>query len=290
MSPLGASTLHLIRGYRPPGQRVAAPGQAGDISFSHYIRGTSNSTAMATRGAARLYEVIQGLRQEEGNRELAEVETSLLLKTLLVHGASWLTVQEKLSVLLPESNKQLMTRFLGYGPVDLERVLTSTDQRVTLLGGGRLTDNEADLYEFPLPDSLSSVSGLRRLTVTLSWFTPINTRHQLYRKAALWVSPHGVAKDDGRFKDKLGVERKQVDNKATMRGTVQHEVFEGRKATPFANNDKVELQVNCRANTGALEESVPYAIAVTLEVAPDSPIQVYQEVLAKIRAPVRVAP
>ena len=46
----------------------------------------------------------------------------------------------------------------------------------------------AMLYRIPLPDNLDGVATLRTITITLAWFSPVNTRHQGYRMAALDIA------------------------------------------------------------------------------------------------------
>jgi hypothetical protein len=46
--------------------------------------------------------------------------------------------------------------------------------------------------------------------------------------------------------------------------------------------------VNCRADAGALEEAVPYALAITLEVAESMSVDIYNEVRARVQAQVRI--
>ena len=89
----------------------------------------------------------------------------------------------------------------------------------------------------------------------------------------------------------LKVKRQQAEWRAVKRSTVQHEVLEGDHASAFVDNDSLVIQVNCTADAGVLEESVPYALVTTLEVAEDIGIPIYDEVRARIYAArVRVAP
>jgi hypothetical protein len=154
--------------------------------------------------------------------------------------------------------------------------------RVTsVIGTGELSDGDGNLYKFPLPPSLNAIRGRRRLTVSLGWTSPVNAQHRNYRKAALWVSsPAGP----------LLLNRTCVDYQAARRGSVQHEVFEGDSAVAFVDGDTVSIKVNCREDAGRLVEPIPYAIAVTLEVAEALAVPVYEEVRLRLRIPVPVRP
>lgn len=76
----------------------------------------------------------------------------------------------------------------------------------------------------------------------------------------------------------LGVKRKQ-------RGTVQHEILDGESSNDFVNGANLEVRVNCRADAGALEEEVPYALVSTIEVTSDLWVSnIYDEVRAAVQA------
>src|SRR4249920_3135237 len=74
--------------------------------------------------------------------------------------------------------KEYITRLLGYGAVDVERVPECTAYRATAISCGVLTKDKSHIHRFPLPPSLSGQHGRRRLTITLAWMTPVNPRHQ----------------------------------------------------------------------------------------------------------------
>ena len=84
---------------------------------------------------------------------------------------------------------EYITRLLGYGAIDVDRVLSCTPYRVTAIGSGVLRADEGQFHEVPLPPSLSGKRGKRRLTASLVWMTPVNPRHQHWRRAQLWFHP-----------------------------------------------------------------------------------------------------
>ncbi|MCI0694159.1 S8 family peptidase [candidate division KSB1 bacterium] len=281
------ATLCINTASLPPGQKVAAPSTLpGDLSAIRYLRGTSNATALVTRTAGLLHEVIANLRQEASDDLLDDHCTAVLLKAMLVHSSSWggaqLTLQQ---ILRTPSNshklKEHIARFLGYGRVEPDRVFACTDQRATLLGYSKLTEGNAHTYSVPLPQSLSGKKLWRRLAITLAWITPINCSHRAYRRAALWFEPPA---------DSLLVKRQEADGKAVQRGTVQHEILEGEKAAAYTDRDGLDIKVKCRADAGDLPDEIPYAIVVTLEVAEDVDIAIYEEIRQRIRLPVIIAP
>lgn len=169
-----------------------------------------------------------------------------------------------------------MTRLLGYGVVDVDRVRECTASRVTVLGGGALREDQSHVRRIPLPSSLSGWRGHRRLTLSLAWISPVNPRHRNWRRAQLWFSPP---------KEDLGVERRQADSRVVQRGTVQHEILEGESSSDFVDDASLEVRVSCRADAGALEEEVPYALVSTIEVTSDLWVaNIYDEVRAGVQA------
>lgn len=271
-----------------PGQKVAWPAIKPGISSSvAYTCGTSNATALATRTAAQIYEyILHELREEPGGEQLQDQYMAVILKTMLVHGAEWGQSFERFEQLFrnPQNTqtfKEFASRFFGYGKVNTERLFGCTEQRVTVIGCGQLTDGQAHIYRLPLPPSLSGRSDNRLLIITLAWLTPIHTGHQFYRRAALWFDPPT---------ESLGVSRRDVDWRAVRRGTVQHEVLEGQNAVAFTDGAFMEIKINCRADAGQLVDEVPYGLAVTLAVKEDLNLPIYQEVQERIRPRVPVLP
>ena len=174
-----------------------------------------------------------------------------------------------------------MGRFIGYGTVEVSRAMVCTDQRVTLLGTGALSDEEANEFTLPLPPSLSSTTHKRRLTITMAWLTPVSARRQSYKVAHLWFNPN-------ERKSEIVKNRKGADSRAGQRGTVQHEILEGRREVLLQDGDNIVIKVNCRAEAGEITEPIRYGLAATLEIAETIDLPIYQEVRDRLDVPVRV--
>lgn len=69
-----------------------------------------------------------------------------------------------------------------------------------------------------------------------------------------------------------------------MRGTVQHEVFEGQRASTYEKGESQPICVKC-SKEGALRKPVKCAIVVSLE-NPDGYLPIYQNVKARLRSSV----
>lgn len=285
-------TINTATIFSGPGQKVALDSKTpGTLNQEGYWCGTSNATALATRNAVRLYDMLERLRSEESENIPNEL-TSVLIKALLVHGAKQRDEAKEhiTNALKNEQNsrqfKQVITRYLGYGIVDIERVLTCTEQRATVLGCGEIKENEIHEYEFPIPVGFSSKKVWRRLTVTLAWLTPINPDHRNLREAKLTLEPGG-----GNWTQQvLRLSREDGDHNQVERGTVQHEVLEGaNQIQVFTDGNVLRLRVTCKKDaTAKLDAIIPYGLAVTLEAKESIPV--YQQVRARVKPQVRINP
>ncbi|MBN2296805.1 MAG: S8 family peptidase [Pirellulales bacterium] len=266
-----------------PGQQVATPGQSGDLSQVCYARGTSNAAALTTRLAAQYYDLLLELRELDTQEMLRENCIPAILKAMVVHGASWGDTGDVFRDLLRTDQnsraiKDIVARFLGYGAVDPFLLTGCTGQRATLLGCGSLSDGDAHIYSIPLPSRLNARPDWRRLTVTLAWLSPIEPANRKYRKAHLWFDPPT---------SELRIDRYNVDGRTAKRGTVQHEILEGDKAAVFEENGQLQIKVNCRADAKAFRDEVPYGLVVSLQVAEDVDIPIYQQIRDRIKAGIR---
>jgi hypothetical protein len=278
-------------GLAAPGQQVAWDSiQAGALSQTVHTRGTSNATALATRSAARIYEVLDALRGEHGENIPQEL-VSVLIKALLVHGAKQDddACEAITAALKTRDNsrqfKEVMARYLGYGAVQIERVLACTEQRGTVLGCDEIRENEIHEYRLPLPPGLSSIQVWRRMVVTLAWFSAVNPDHRNFREAKLEMSP---ANNWGTLPLKLV--RQDGDHYQVLRGTVQHEVLEGTdQIAAFQDGDSILLHIACKKDaTARLDDAIPYGLAVTLEVAEGIQIPIYEQLRTRLQPQVAV--
>lgn len=269
--------LEIVNTSAAPGHRVAAPpDQSGHNT--KYARGTSNATALATRAAAQAHSVIETLRAGSPER-LPDRLDAVLLKALLVHGAEWGNLEAQIINARPDiddwrKRQSLVARFVGYGLADVDRAITCTEQRATLIGTGELKDGEAHDFRVPLPPSLNAQMVKRRLTITLAWMSPVNPRHARYRAARLWIKPPH---------DGLNVSRvNHRDWQRVQRGTVQHEVLEGESAIAFVEGTDMVFKVNCAEDGGKLLAPVAFALCVTLEIGAGVELPIYQEIQQQV--------
>jgi hypothetical protein len=247
---------------------------------------------VTTRAAEDVLSIVRAVGAS--SPDLQGIPDALLVKALLVHTAEWPREAHAVfeRALRNEANNSFfddyVSAFLGYGVLRTDRALGCTADRVTLVGGDVIGENETRLHRIPLPVALNAFTGRRRLTMTLAWFSPINPNHQKYRCAALSFVP---LTDD---RTPLRVSRTDVDLRAVGRGTVQHVVLErDTGAINVGDNDALEIPVTCVFDSrNGLGIRIPYALAVTLEVAPGLAVPIYDAVreLVRPRVPVRPSP
>lgn len=280
--PVNDNILNPVISTQPPGVQTAYPGALSEVlDNTTYQVGTSHAAAIISHGAGHIYEMLEDLREDNPGM-LSQDFDAVLIKVLLVHGASQGDSSNIYEILRNPTNKlkfkKYLSRYLGYGAVDIARVLECTQIRATVLGCGSIKDKERHQYRFPLPASFSIGSYLR-LTGTVAWFSPINPFHIGMRRAKLWFEGNGLEGIQGHT-------RLEIDWQQVRKGTVQHEIFDLDK-----NNlpgDTLELFVECASDAGKLDDEIPYGLAVTLEVAEQENIDLYQVVRDRIRQPVEI--
>jgi hypothetical protein len=202
----------------------------------------------------------------------------------LAHSASWGESQNLLEKCLKNNNnarqfKKTISRYLGFGIPNIQRVLECTAQRATAIGFGEINKDEKHEFRLPLPTGLSGSNELRRLIITLAWFSPVNPDNRKFRKANLSFT---ISRED------IGVSRKEVDWRQVKNGTIQHEILEGKEIIAYEDDAQVEISVVCRDDAGTLDETVHYGLAVTLEVSEKIDIQVYEEIREKLKVPIKI--
>lgn len=271
---------------REPGIISAAPFNiAADKTKIMYTCGTSNAAALLTHEASRCYDVLIDVFKT-ADQSVPYDNLALIIKAMLVHGAQWGALHDIFSEVLGLTNRKSSSdyvhKFFGYGVPNIERSIQCAKNRVSLIGYGKLKNGEAHLFDLPLPFDLNREKVLRRLTATLTYFSPIIPTRQKYRAAQLWYTIEGGKKN-------LLDSRIDIDWQAAVRGTVQHEIFENDDIVVWGEDDQIQLKVNCRGDADdVFEGEIPYALMVSFEIKSGVEIDVYEKVVNKIRLRVSV--
>jgi hypothetical protein len=241
---------------------------------------------MCSRSLAFAHAALRQLLTDSIREQMLPGHEALLLRALAVHTADWGSAFALLKPLLQKHVgvhlvREQAARFLGYGVLRSERMLDCTEQRATMLGFGALRADGAHEFAVPVPALVGLHRGMKRFTATLAWFSPINPRHRDYKRAALWFD----LPDDGERMLKLA--RNRGDARGVKRGTIQHEVFEGHRASAVGDGASLRIRVNCRASAGGLPGEVPYALACSLEVEDGVEIPLYEAIRDRLQIRIR---
>ncbi|MDH3043865.1 S8 family peptidase [Gordonia alkanivorans] len=249
-----------------PGVRVAAPGGADEA----FTMGTSPASAMVAREAARVVDTILGI----ADRALTRSEIAVATKAIVAHSTR---VPDGLRV-----DEGLRPYAHGYGASVRTLADGCESHEASVLFVGNIAANEQVTLSFPLPNGLEQL-GLKRVTATLAWMSPVNWRHRQYRQAALDFSkPTGFTE--------LGVAI-DVNSERSKRGTLQHAVWEVNRAIGVGVGNTIDLTVHCKEQAGGLSGNrVDFAVALSLWVAPELGVDVYNQVQQQVAAPVVIAP
>lgn len=280
-------TAKCYQGHLAPGQKVAAPPAPGEIGpRTKFIRGTSGATALATRQAALLIEQLENLDPPPPADYMA-----ILTKALLVHGASWQDADTHLRSLFGNPGHghsrwkgSFVSPLVGFGRFDETLFSSIHGHRASVLGWDSIRVDEAIDFKFPIPPSLANKRGMKRFTVTLAYFSPVNPHNRKYRSARVSF------KFKESVDDLLGNDsRKDVDYHQGKKGTVQHEVYQGITLRGIIEEEFV-IRVECIKDGESFDEAIPFALAVTLEGAEDIFPSIRSEIVERLQTTIPVAP
>lgn len=265
------------------GLKVAAPPENG-VAGLHFTIGTSAATALATHSAHRIFDALEeAYPQLIGPMSLPE--RAVLLKTLLVHSASWRGSETFIRPLVDpdldlhhEHWRREVCRYLGYGFVDPEDAIACAADRATLWATGRLGPESSVTFDVALPPALAATTNPREVRATLAWFTPIRPGHLAYRAVKL-----KIASLQNPAIEALGVSTttQQPSNSQAESGTIVHRRWQDSRIGNFVAGATFPLQIQRERDQGIpIDEAIPFGLAVTLEMPGAAAI--YQDVQATV--------
>lgn len=264
-----------------PGVQVAAPSSTGATNKTVFTFGTSNATALVTREASRLFDVLEAGAQNNEELRLPDPQFHpLLVRALLVHASSWGSWHSHLKKDLGLSGKDTrrqLTTLLGYGRLDPNKAGTAANNRAVLVAGGLITQDQRHTYELPLPSSLRSKAEWRRFTITLAYGAPTIGHLSRYRGAKVYFTT-----PDAKL---AGGERIEPEHHAVRRGSLQHEIVDGSHSMSFADGDVFPIHIECMSDAQRLHKgnSIRYALVVSVETAERTSTTIYDEVRTMLR-------
>ena len=272
---------------REPGVQSAYPDSTmAGIGTVSYTFGTSISTALISNKAAECFSVLNDVFIAETGDTIPYDYAAVLIKAMLAHGATWSHLStlciNSLSICGRQKKSELL-RFLGYGIADVDKVKECAKNQITLIGYGDIIQDEAFEYSIPLPFNFHNQKYKRKLTVTLAYLSPVRPSNIKYRETQVWFTLNNGKNIAG--------PRSEYDNNVVQRGTLQHEIFEAESIEVWNEEESLTIKVNCRADAAKENnQSVPYALFATFEMAPEYGIDVYQAIVEKVRIRDIIAP
>lgn len=268
-----------------PGLQVAAPGRAGAMNTTIFTTGTSNATALVTREASRLFDILEAKASDTDDAPLPDAQYHpLLVRALLVHASGWGQWGARLRQELGLDNQQArrhLTALLGYGGLDTARLGTAATNRAVLVAGGRIARDERHTYEFPLPPSLRSRAEWHRFTITLAYMAPTVGQFTRYRSAKVYFATPDTNLAAG--------DRVDAEHNSVRRGSLQHEIIEGTRAMVFGDADIFPIHIECMDDAQRLRagKTVRYALVVSVETAVETSTTIHEEIGARLRQQAR---
>jgi len=274
------------------GQEVATPSRTGKLNGRMLTAGTSNAAALTTRAAHFVADALDELYVNDDEKWHALTTRAVMLKTLLAHGASWGNIGEVLDEAYPPHDRKkwsprrnAITQFLGYGQLDISRVINGTSNRITLLAQDLIHAEQRHNYVLPIPASLLNNKEVRTVTITLSWTCPMTHTTADHRAVVLQLV--GVKKNSSSFWNGVArTDRAQPNASTADRGTLIHTVQQGAKKMTDAKG-RLVIGVQAISKLGFEGQDVPYALAITLEIGQRARSQLYVEVEQHIHARTR---
>jgi Subtilase family len=272
------------------GQLVASPSRTGDLTEKTRLAGTSNAAALTTRACINIASSVEELFAAEGVDWLTLPTRASILRALVAHGCSWGVTGEVLEEIYPpagqyqwSARRDTISRFLGYGRVDPDRVMSGAANRITLLAEDSVRHQRLNEYKIPIPPSMLGNRDLRTVVITLAYMAPVKPELADYRGVALKVVSDGGSREFW----KNGVDRvRQPNSRSTDRGTLCHFVLQGETLKKVANT-KGEIFIGVQAMARHVSFNnldVPYALAITLEVAQSASSKLYAQVQEAVQA------
>lgn len=264
-----------------PGLQVAAPGRGGATNSTVFTNGTSNATALVTREASRLFDLLESDNRDPEDAPLPDPQYHpLLVRALLAHASSWGAWENSLRNglgLNGQDARRQLTALLGYGRLDLSRLGEAASNRAVLVAGGQIARNERHTYGFPLPPSLRAKAEWHRFTITLAFMAPTVGQLTRYRSAKVYFSTPDTTLAGG--------DRTDAEHNAVRRGSLQHEIVQGTRSMSFVDGDAFPIHVECMDDAQRLRagNTIRYALVVSAETAEQTSNTIHDEVRDRLR-------
>lgn len=263
-----------------PGTKVAAPARGGSANTVAFTHGTSNATALVTREASRLFDVLEA-GADLGDPAFPDAfYHPVLVKALLIHSSAWGDRATRLQQLLGMDSQQArreLSALLGYGAIDTTRLGNAATNRAVLVAGGSIEREQRHTYRIPLPESLRSRREWHRVTITLAYMAPTSGQLNRYRGTKLFFETPDKKITAG--------SRAEAEYRNARRGSCQHEIFEGAGSMIFGTDGTLPIDIECMKDGSTLKKGnyVRYGLVVSVETRAETSTAIHDEVRARLK-------
>jgi hypothetical protein len=259
-----------------PGLRVAAPSEWGGSNRTTFECGTSHATALVTREASLLFDLLETRSDDPGVLPLPDpMFHPLIVRALLTHSCSWGNWRSELgsALRITSDQRRHLTPLLGYGRI-FPGGARSAVNRAVVVAGNFIGLDECHSYDLPLPQSIRNKAEWRRIVITLAYWAPATSGLKRYRAAKVYFRAPDLELVQG--------ERVDAYYHAVQRGSLQHEVIDGSKVIAFRDNETFPVHVECMRDgqRGGKVDPIRYALVVSIETAAETSVTVHDEVRA----------
>lgn len=252
--------------------------------------GTSYAAPRVARIAAGLW---HKLRADLGTDPHPNLVRAVLATAAFVPAASRTLIESKI-------NRDAVMHVCGYGQVDEDLAMTSSDRRVTLVAQGALKLDHFRIYEIPTPTEFKKAAGEKRITVALAFDPPVRRRRQDYLGVRMdfmlirGKTPAEISEayskvtdeedPEGAFGSPFRVKIEPPQTKGSAKGTLQRGEFRfKREQKDYGETFHLVVRASRRWAPPEIEDQ-KFAVAVALEA--DEP-QLYARLKARLRARAR---
>ena len=266
-------------------------------------RGTSCAAALTTRATLNAAAALTAEDGPYAGQELPRLDLALLTRALAVSASRWPDAAashyreecQRLGSRRHFQAKEEVARQYGHGVLNANLMREAPVLGTTLVSLGTVRKDAAQIFDVPLPPSMSGDSVHRAMYVTLAWFSPMDASRARYRLAALEAIASDLDEVGDESEDQgwhLAMKNGHLDSRMVRRGTLwSRRMVHNRVRVPeFEEGATLPIRVQCRdASGGGLspDDDIRFALAVTLEVAGSVQYDVYQEVRNELRVRVK---
>ncbi|KYK46229.1 hypothetical protein A1D31_33150 [Bradyrhizobium liaoningense] len=264
------------------GLKVAAPPENGTAGL-HFTMGTSAATALATHSAHRIFDALEEAYPDV-LAGMSLPERACLLKTLLVHTASWRGSEAFIrSVIDPDEAmhhehwRREVCRHLGYGFVDPDDAIACAGDRATMWATGTIQPEGSMTFDVPLPAIFGSNANPREVRATLAWLAPTRPGYLAYRAVKLRIPSFQA---DALEMAGIDTVTGQPTNSQSESGTIVHRRWRDERIGTGAATIPVQVQRE-RDQGVPIDEPIPFGLTVTVEMP--GAVEVYDQILPNIQ-------